>query len=227
MFVHAHPDDEASKGAATMAKLADTGQRVSVVTLTDGSEGEILNPKMDQPGVAERLQEVRRDELARALEVIGVTDHVWFGYRDSGFVRDFDGDGSQLADDAFYNLDPEQTTRDLVAVVRKLRPHVMVTYPEDGGYPHPDHLRCHDVSMRAFETAGDPEAYPDAGLEEAEEARRRRQRNGQRDDGLEEHGRGEGHMDVEGTEPEPEGEAVQQPEGRGPCCGAQEEARIA
>lgn len=163
MFVHAHPDDESSKGAATMAKLADTGHRVSVVTLTDGSEGEILNPKMDQPGVVERMQEVRREELARALEVIGVTEHVWLGYRDSGFVRDFDGDGSALADDAFYNLDPDAVIGDLVRIIRELRPQVLVTYPDDGGYPHPDHIRCHQVSVAAFDAAGDPDAYPDAG----------------------------------------------------------------
>lgn len=163
MFVHAHPDDESSKGAATMAKLSDAGHRVSVVTLTDGSEGDILNPKMDRPGVAERLQEIRHEELARALEVIGVTDHVWFGYRDSGFVKDFDGDGSVLADDAFYNLDPEEPIRELVRVMRTMRPHVVVTYPEGGGYPHPDHIRCHDVAAAAFDAAGDPDRYPDAG----------------------------------------------------------------
>ena len=163
MFVHAHPDDESSKGAATMAKLADQGYRVSVVTLTDGSAGEILNPKMDRPGVAERMPEVRRQELARALDVIGVTDHFWLGYRDSGFVEDFDGDGSVLAGDAFYNMDRDRVVRDLVEIVRSTRPEVIVTYPEDGGYPHPDHLRCHDVSVEAYHAAGDAARYPDAG----------------------------------------------------------------
>jgi mycothiol S-conjugate amidase len=163
MFVHAHPDDESSKGAATMAKLADAGHRVSVVTLTDGSAGEILNPKMDRPGVVERLQQIRREELTRALEILGVTDHVWFGYRDSGFVADFDGDGSVLADEAFYNVDLDTAVGDLVAVVRDTRPDVIVTYPEDGGYPHPDHIRCHDVAAAAFDAAGDPQRYPAAG----------------------------------------------------------------
>lgn len=163
MFVHAHPDDESSKGAATMAKLADAGHRVSVVTLTDGSAGDILNPAMDRPGVVERLQEVRREEVARALAILGVTDHVWFGYRDSGFVTDFDGDGSVLADDAFYNVDLDEAVGELVAVVREMRPHVMVTYPEGGGYPHPDHIRCHEVAAAAFDAAGDPQAYPEAG----------------------------------------------------------------
>lgn len=163
MFVHAHPDDESSKGAATMARLADEGHRVSVVTLTDGSAGEILNPKMDRPGVAERLQQVRREELTRALEILGVTDHIWFGYRDSGFVKDFDGDGAALAGDAFYNIDLDTAVGDLVAVVRDTRPDVIVTYPEDGGYPHPDHIRCHQVAAGAFEAAGDPQRYPTAG----------------------------------------------------------------
>lgn len=163
MFVHAHPDDESSKGAATMARYAKEGHRISVVTLTDGGAGDILNPAMDRPGVAERMPELREEELARALEIIGVTDHWAFGYRDSGYVEDFDGDGSQLADDAFFNVAVDEVVARLVELIRRERPHVLLTYPEGGGYPHPDHIRCHDVSVAAYRAAADPTRYPDAG----------------------------------------------------------------
>ncbi len=163
MFVHAHPDDESSKGAASMARYAKEGYRVSVVTLTDGGAGDILNPAMDRPGVAERMPEVRREELERALQILGVTDAFELGYRDSGYVEDFDGDGSRLAPDCFYNVPLEQVTGRLVEIIRAQRPDVLVTYPPGGGYPHPDHIRCHDCSLAAFTAAADPEAYPDAG----------------------------------------------------------------
>ena len=163
MFVHAHPDDESSKGAATMARYAKEGYRISVVTLTDGAAGDILNPAMDQPGVKERLVEVRKEELQRALEILGVTDHFDFGYPDSGYIEDFAGDGSLLAPDCFYNVPLDEVTERLVTVVRRERPDVLVTYPEGGGYPHPDHIRCHDVTVAAFDAAADPVAFPDAG----------------------------------------------------------------
>ncbi|CAN5248843.1 mycothiol conjugate amidase Mca [soil metagenome] len=163
MFVHAHPDDESSKGAATMARYAKEGYRISVVTCTDGMAGEILNPAMDRPGVVERMVEVRAEELERALEILGVTDHFWLGYPDSGYVEDFAGDGTLLADDSFFNADLVEATGRLVRIIRDTRPDVVVTYPEDGGYPHPDHIRCHDVSVAAFRAAADPARYIEAG----------------------------------------------------------------
>jgi mycothiol S-conjugate amidase len=163
MFVHAHPDDESSKGAATMARYAKEGYRISVVTLTDGGQGDILNPAMDRPGVRERMTELRQEELARALEILGVTDHFAFDYPDSGYVEDFDGDGSVLAADAFFNLPLDEVVERLVTVIRRERPHVLLTYPEGGGYPHPDHIRCHDVSMAAYHAAADGTRFPDAG----------------------------------------------------------------
>ena len=146
-----------------MARYAKEGYRVSVVTLTDGSAGEILNPAMDRPGVLDRIVEVRREELERALEILGVTDHFELGYRDSGYVEGFEGNGSLLPPDSFYNAPLDEATGKLVAVIRETQPDVLVTYPEDGGYPHPDHIRCHDVSAAAFEVAADPDAYPEAG----------------------------------------------------------------
>ena len=163
MFVHAHPDDESSKGASTMARYAKEGHRISVVTLTDGMAGDILNPAMDRPGIKERMAEVRAEELRAALEILGVTDHVDLGYPDSGFVEDFDGDGDRLAPEAFYNVPFEEAVGRLVAIFRELEPDVVVTYPEGGGYPHPDHIRCHDVSVAAFEAAADPHRLPEAG----------------------------------------------------------------
>ena len=163
MFVHAHPDDESSKGAATMARYAKEGYRVSVVTLTDGSAGDILNPAMDRPGVLDRMVEVRREELERALEILGVTDHFDLGYRDSGYVEGFEGDGSLLPENSFYNTPAEEPAGKLVRIIRETKPDVLVTYPEDGGYPHPDHIRCHDVTVAAFAAAADPDAFPDSG----------------------------------------------------------------
>jgi mycothiol S-conjugate amidase len=163
MFVHAHPDDESSKGAGTMARYAKEGHRVSVVTLTDGSAGDILNPAMDRPGVKERMTDIRVEELARALEILGVTDHWAFGYVDSGYVEDFDGDGTVLAGEAFFNVDIDEVVERLVTLIRTERPDVLLTYPEDGGYPHPDHIRCHDVAAAAFHAAADPDRFSEAG----------------------------------------------------------------
>jgi mycothiol S-conjugate amidase len=163
MFVHAHPDDESSKGAATMARYVKEGYRVSVVTCTDGSRGDVLNPAMDRPGVRERMTELRREELERALEILGVTEHRWLGYPDSGWVENFDGDGRVLAPDCFYNAPLDEATGRLVRILRAEQPDVLVTYPEGGGYPHPDHIRCHDVSVAGFHAATDPARFPEAG----------------------------------------------------------------
>jgi mycothiol S-conjugate amidase len=134
-----------------------------VVTCTDGGAGDILNPAMDRPGVKERMVEVRREELAEALQVLGVTDHWWLGYPDSGYVEGFEGDGSVLAPGCFYNAPMDEAVERLVRIVRTERPDVLVTYPEGGGYPHPDHIRTHDVTVAAFDAAPDPARYPQAG----------------------------------------------------------------
>ncbi|CCQ15338.1 putative N-acetylglucosaminylphosphatidylinositol deacetylase [Rhodococcus sp. AW25M09] len=160
MAVHAHPDDESSKGAATTARYAAEGHDVLVVTLTGGERGDILNPAMDIPGVHERIHEVRREEMAEAARVLGVAQ-TWLGFEDSGLPE---GDPLPPLPDGCFALVPlDVSTEALVKVVREFKPHVITTYDERGGYPHPDHIRCHEVSMAAWEAAGDPERFPDAG----------------------------------------------------------------
>ena len=160
MAVHAHPDDESSKGAATLVRYATAGCRVLVVTLTGGERGDILNPAMDLPDVHGRIAEIRRDEMAKAAEILGV-EHNWLGFIDSGLPR---GDPlPPLPDDCFALVPLEVSTEALVRVVREFRPHVMTTYDENGGYPHPDHIRCHQISVAAFEAAGDGGQFPRAG----------------------------------------------------------------
>jgi len=160
MAIHAHPDDESSKGAATMAKYAAEGNRVRVVTCTDGRRGDVLNPAMDRPGVLDNILDVRREEMARAAAALGV-EHVWLGYEDSGLPE---GDPlPPLPEGSFAVQDPEDVAVKIVEQIREFRPHVIITYDENGGYPHPDHLMVHTVSMLAWERAGDPDFAPEAG----------------------------------------------------------------
>jgi mycothiol S-conjugate amidase len=160
LTVHAHPDDEASKGAGTVARYHAEGIHTVLVTCTGGEEGDILNRAMDQPGVRERLAEVRRDELDRAAKIIGYDEVVLLGYRDSGMP-----DTSANSDPRSFAAAPlEEAVGRLVAVIRRTRPQVIVTYPKDqAGYPHPDHLRVNEISELAFDAAGDPERFPGAG----------------------------------------------------------------
>lgn len=167
MAVHAHPDDESSKGAATMARYAREGADVIVVTCTGGEAGDILNPAMDRPEIIADLVAVRRQELVTAVNILGVRQ-VDLGFVDSGLPQKPEGapDDYELPplDPGCFASQPlDVTTRALVEVVRRERPHVMITYDENGGYPHPDHIACNRISVAAFEAAGDPERFPDAG----------------------------------------------------------------
>lgn len=158
LSVHAHPDDEASKGAGTVAHYKAEGVRSVLVTCTGGEEGDILNPAMDLPEVRERLTEVRREELALAAKIIGYDEVVMLGYRDSGMPES----AANKRPDAFANADRDEAVARLVQVIRRERPQVVLTYSDDqGGYPHPDHLMVHDISVPAFELAGDASWRPD------------------------------------------------------------------
>lgn len=160
LTVHAHPDDEASKGAGTVAKMHDDGVRTVLVTCTGGEEGDILNPAMDRPEVRERLHEVRRDELATAAKIIGYDEVVMLPYRDSGMPDS----EANARPDAFANAPLDEAVGRLVEVIRRERPQVIITYNDDQtGYPHPDHLMVHDISGPAFERAGDPHFLPELG----------------------------------------------------------------
>ncbi len=159
MAVHAHPDDESSKGAASLAKYSDDGVGVVVVSCTGGERGDILNPKFDAADVD--MPALRQREMARAAEILGIA-HVWLGFHDSGY-HEGAADTWELPADCFGALDVDLEVEALVKVVRQFRPQVMTTYDENGGYPHPDHIRCHLISVAAFEASGDPTKFPDAG----------------------------------------------------------------
>ena len=160
MAVHAHPDDESSKGAATMAKYVREGAEVLVATMTGGERGDILNPAMDRPEVKANLAEIRRHEMDRAREILGVRQE-FMGFMDSGLPE---GDPKPPLPEGCFAVTPlEVAAKPLVKAVREFRPHVILTYDENGGYPHPDHVMTHKVAAEAFDEAGDPDAYPGTG----------------------------------------------------------------
>ena len=160
MAVHAHPDDESSKGAATMAKYVHEGADVLVCTLTGGERGDILNKAMDRPEVRANLPGIRRAEMAMARDILGVRQQ-FLGFVDSGLPE---GDPlPPLPEGCFALQSLDVAARPLVQAVRQFRPHVILTYDETGGYPHPDHIMTHRVSVEAFEAAADPDRYPDCG----------------------------------------------------------------
>jgi len=160
LTVHAHPDDEASKGAGTIARYHAEGVRTVLVTATGGEEGEILNPSLNTPAVRADIGAVRRRELETAAALIGYDDVVLLGYRDSGMA----GSPANADPRCFARVPRDEAVGRLVAEIRRARPQVVVTYPdEQGHYRHPDHLRVHEISVAAFAAAGDPSAYPEAG----------------------------------------------------------------
>ncbi len=160
MAVHAHPDDESSKGAATMAKYVAEGAAVMVVTCTGGERGSVLNPKLDRPEIRESLAEIRRREMEAARAILGVQQE-WLGFVDSGLPE---GDPPPpLPEGCFAVQDVDAAAAPLVRLMRSFKPHVVTTYDENGGYPHPDHIMCHKITVAAFEAAGDPDRYPEAG----------------------------------------------------------------
>ena len=158
LLVHAHPDDETIGTGATMAKHAAAGDLVTLVTCTLGEEGEILTPGLSHlaSDQEDRLGEHRISELSAACAAMGVTDHRFLGgpgrWRDSGMM----GTPQNDRPDCFWQAPFDEAVADLVAVIREVRPQVVITYDENGGYGHPDHIQAHRVTVAAFERAGDP-----------------------------------------------------------------------
>ncbi|WP_369015817.1 N-acetyl-1-D-myo-inositol-2-amino-2-deoxy-alpha-D-glucopyranoside deacetylase [Actinocrinis puniceicyclus] len=158
LFVHAHPDDESITTGATMAKYAAEGARVTLVTCTLGEMGEVMLPELAYLAAdrEDRLGPHRITELAAAMRELGVTDFRFLGgpgrYRDSGMMGTEPNDRA----DCFWQADVDEAAALLVPVIQQVRPQVLVTYNEFGGYGHPDHIQAHRVAMRAAELAADP-----------------------------------------------------------------------
>jgi mycothiol S-conjugate amidase len=160
MAVHAHPDDESSKGAATMARYASEGAAVLVATCTGGERGDILNPAMESPEIRANLPAVRRAEMARAREILGVQQQ-FLGFIDSGLPQ---GDPPPPLPGGCFAVQPLETAaRPLVQAIRAFRLQVILAYDENGGYPHPDHVKSHQIAVEAFDAAADPDRYPGCG----------------------------------------------------------------
>jgi mycothiol S-conjugate amidase len=158
--VHAHPDDEASKGAGTTAKYAAEGVHNVLVCCTGGEAGDILNEAVEHPGSAEKMHELRMQELRDSVNVLGYASLHLLGYHDSGMP---DTETNKRPDN-FANAPLDEAVGRLVKIIREEKPQAIITYREDRSfYPHPDHIRVHEISVPAFDLAGDPEAYPDAG----------------------------------------------------------------
>ena len=157
--LHAHPDDESSKGAATVARYHDAGVRTVLVCATGGEAGDVLNPNLDVAATAGRLPELRRAELEEAARIIGYDEVILLGYRDSGMP----GTDHNAHADAFVNVAFDEVLEQVVAIVRRERPAVVLGYDDHEHYPHPDHLRVHELSKAVFAAAADPGRFPAAG----------------------------------------------------------------
>ena len=156
LAVHAHPDDESSKGAATVAKYLAEGVEVLIVTATGGERGDILNPNLKLPENYDLLQ-LRKAEMQAAIAALGC-QHQWLGFIDSGYPE---GDPKPpVPADSFAALDLAVASEELIQIFRNFKPDVVITYDENGGYPHPDHIRTHEITMFAYEKAKDPTYLP-------------------------------------------------------------------
>ena len=154
LLVHAHPDDETINNGATMALYAALGAQVTLITCTRGEEGEVLTPELTHLASSETdsLGEHREIELANSMKALGVTDFRFLAegegkYRDSGMM----GTEPNNRPDVFWQADLEEASDYLVKVIEEVKPHILITYDEIGGYGHPDHIQAHRVAMRASE----------------------------------------------------------------------------
>ena len=159
LALHAHPDDESSKGAGTVIHYADLGVRCTLMVATGGEEGDILNRAMDRPEIAGNLAAIRDRELEAAAAILGYRHIYRLGYRDSGMA----GSEANGRADAFTNAPEEEAVAAMVAIIRSERPQVILGYDDHEHYPHPDHLRVHELGRAAFRAAGDPDRFPGAG----------------------------------------------------------------
>jgi LmbE family N-acetylglucosaminyl deacetylase len=159
LVVRPHPDDESSATGGLLAYYHARGVRTGVVICTGGEEGEIHDPTLDPVADWPRLRAIREQELRNACALLGVAELRMLGYRDSGMP----GTPANQHLDAFVQADPSEAAGRLVRIIRELRPRVIVTEPPGGGYAHPDHIMCHQVSLAAFHAVGDARAYPEAG----------------------------------------------------------------
>lgn len=165
LFVHAHPDDETINNGATMARYVSEGVGVTLLTCTLGEEGEVLVPKLAGLSVeqADQLGGYRISELFDAMRELGVTDHRFLGgagrWRDSGMMGTPANDHPR----SFWRADLDELCAAAVEVIRDVAPQVLVTYDENGGYGHPDHIQAHRVAMAAFDAAADSDYRPDLG----------------------------------------------------------------
>lgn len=156
LLVHAHPDDESINNGATMAAYVARGAQVTLVTCTRGEEGEILVPELSHlaSDKEDGLGAHREIELAAAMNELGVSDFRFLGapvkkWRDSGMI----GTPQNQRPDVFWNSDLDEAARHLEKIILEIKPHVLITYDENGGYGHPDHIKAHQVAMRAAELA--------------------------------------------------------------------------
>ncbi len=159
MIVHAHPDDECIGTGGIFARYSAEGVRTVLVTCTLGEEGEIVVPEWDTPENHARLAEIREQELLRAVKHLGIQHLELLPYRDSGMM----GRPSNQHPECFAQADLDEATGRLVRLVRQYRPHILISYNEEGGYGHPDHINAHRITVAAFDAAGDAGRYVAAG----------------------------------------------------------------
>ena len=159
LVVRPHPDDESSATGGLLAYYHARGVRTGVVICTGGEEGEIRDPTLDPVADRPRLRDIREQELRQACALLGVAELRMLGYRDSGML----GTPANQHRDAFAQADSGEAAGRLARIIRELRPHVIVTEPPGGLYAHPDHVMCYQVSLAAFQAAGEAQAYPEAG----------------------------------------------------------------
>ena len=155
LAILAHPDDESFGPGGTFAKYAAEGVDVHIAIATDGAAGSVAEGYED---AREKLAEVRAQELKKAVSILGGTLHT-LGYRDSGYI----GDAANEHPDAFVQADEPEAIGRVVKLIREIRPQIIITHDETGGYFHPDHIQCWKITVPAFHAAGDAEQYPDIG----------------------------------------------------------------